>query len=140
ILGVKIDKAAIDELAKRSRFTPRVANQLLKRARDYAQVHKRELNRETVKEALDLLAVDELGLSSGDRKILSVIIEKFGGGPVGVSTIAAATSEEPATIEEVHEPYLLQIGLIERTPRGRIATEAAYKIVGLPYSGERRLL
>ncbi|HEY4483315.1 MAG TPA: Holliday junction branch migration DNA helicase RuvB [Candidatus Paceibacterota bacterium] len=140
ILGMKIDKAAIDELAKRSRFTPRVANQLLKRARDFAQVHKRELNKETVKEALDLLAVDELGLSSGDRKILSVIIEKFGGGPVGVSTIAAATSEEPATIEEVHEPYLLQIGLIERTPRGRIATEAAYKVVGLPYSGERRLL
>ncbi len=140
ILGVDINDEAVEELSRRSRFTPRIANQLLKRARDYAQVHKKKLDKSVAQEALKLLAIDELGLSSGDRKVLSTIIDKFGGGPVGVSTIAAAISEEVSTVEEVHEPYLLQIGLLERTPRGRIATEAAYKVLGRPYSGERRLI
>jgi Holliday junction DNA helicase RuvB len=128
----------MEEIAKRSRFTPRTANYLLKRARDFAQVGKRSLSREAVQEALSLLEIDHLGLNSSDRKMLDILISKFKGGPVGLSTIAAALSEEMATIEEVHEPYLLQLGLIERTPRGRVATEAAYihlghKTLGMNY-------
>ncbi len=126
LLRVLIEKQATEEIARRSRFTPRTANYLLKRARDFAQVGKRTLSKEAVQEALSLLEIDNLGLNSSDRKMLNVLISKFKGGPVGLSTIAAALSEEMATIEEVNEPYLLQLGLIERTPRGRVATEAAY--------------
>jgi len=130
ILGVPIKDDAIDEIAKRSRFTPRTANYLLKRCRDFAQVHKGELSKENVDKALKLLEIDELGLNIIDRKILETIISKFSGGPVGLKTIAAAISEEESTIEEVSEPYLLQLGLIERTPRGRTATNKAYKHLG----------
>lgn len=126
ILGTNLVKEASQAIAKRSRFTPRMANYLLKRCRDFAQVHKESLSGEIVERALELLGVDELGLSPSDRKILSVIIDKFRGGPVGLGTIAAATGEEEATIEEVIEPYLIQLGLLERTARGRIATPRAY--------------
>lgn len=127
LLRTELGKEAREEIAKRSRFTPRTANYLLKRCRDYAQVHKKDLTKETVCDALSLLGVDEVGLSPSDRNILRVIIEKFGGGPVGLKTLAAATSEEEATIEEVVEPYLIQLGFIEKTPRGRIATKKAYE-------------
>ncbi len=128
ILKINIDNEAIKEIAKRSRFTPRVANRLLKRVRDFAQVEgRKKINKETARAALNLLEIDEMGLESGDRKIISTIIEKFNGGPVGLKTISAATSEEVDTIVEIYEPYLMQIGFVERTPRGRIATFAAYK-------------
>ena len=137
ILGVDIDKKALDEIAKRSRFTPRTANYLLKRSRDFAQVHKKPLSQEMVMGALSLLEIDELGLNASDIKILDIIITKFGGGPVGLNTISAATSEEQATIEEVNEPYLIQMGLIKRTPRGRVATDFAYKHLGLNVPEEK---
>lgn len=137
ILGVDIDKKALDEIAKRSRFTPRTANYLLKRSRDFAQVHKKSLSQEMVKKALLLLEIDELGLNASDIKILDIIITKFGGGPVGLNTLSAATSEEQATIEEVNEPYLIQLGLIKRTPKGRVATELAYKHLGLDMPEEK---
>jgi len=127
LLQTELDEVGRKEIAKRSRFTPRTANYLLKRCRDYAQVNKKKLNKDMVSSALNLLEIDELGLNSNDRKILEVIIEKFGGGPVGLNTVAAATSEEEATIEEVIEPYLIQLGLLERTPRGRAATRKAYE-------------
>jgi len=127
ILGINIDDDGIAEIAKRSRFTPRTANYFLKRCRDYAQVHKKDLDKKTVFLALSLLGIDELGLSESDRTILKTIIEKFNGGPVGLNTIAAATSEEEATVEEVVEPYLIQRGLLERTARGRVATRKAYE-------------
>lgn len=133
ILGISIDDEAISEIAKRARFTPRTANYFLKRCRDYAQVHKKELDKKTVFLALSLLGIDELGLSESDRMVLSSIIEKFDGGPVGLGTIAAATSEEEATIEEVVEPYLIQRGLLERTPRGRTATKKAYEHLGFEW-------
>ncbi|MSR78857.1 MAG: Holliday junction branch migration DNA helicase RuvB [Candidatus Taylorbacteria bacterium] len=132
ILGVEVEKEASKEIAKRSRFTPRTANYLLKRARDFAQVNKGKLSKENVEKSLALLGVDELGLIQSDRALLTVLIEKFGGGPVGLNTLAAALSEEQATIEEVHEPYLLQLGLLERTPRGRIASIKAYEHLGKP--------
>lgn len=132
LLSFPIEKDAIKEIAKRSRFTPRTANYLLKRSRDFAQVKKQKLSAPTVREALSLLEVDELGLTSSDRKLLSVLIEKFKGGPVGLSTLAASLSEETATIEEVYEPYLLQLGLLERTPKGRVATDLAYKHLNYP--------
>ena len=125
------DNEAVKEIAKRSRFTPRTANYLLKRARDYAQVHKQDLSKENVMKALELLGVDELGLFESDRNLLKTIIEKFNGGPVGLNTLAAATAEEEATIEEVIEPYLIQLGLLERTPRGRVATDKAYGHLGI---------
>lgn len=131
ILGVEIDDGALDEIAQRSRFTPRTANFLLKRCRDFAQVHKSNLDKKTAQDALELLDVDDLGLNRSDKDILATIIDKFGGGPVGLKTLAAATSEEQSTLEEVHEPYLLQLGLLERTPRGRVATASAYKHLGL---------
>ncbi len=142
ILEVEVGDTAAKEISKRSRFTPRVANYLLKRCRDFAQVNRETLSQDMVNKALELLEIDELGLNSSDRKILDTIIEKFKGGPVGLSTIAAATSEEQATIEEVHEPYLIQLGLLQRTPRGRMATEAAYKHLGydLPEGFQERLL
>lgn len=131
ILGIETEDAAIKEIAKRSRMTPRTANYFLKRARDYAQVNKGNLTTENVQKALELLGVDEAGLFDTDRNFLKVLIEKFNGGPVGLNTLAAATSEEEATIEEVIEPYLLQLGFIERTPRGRVATDKAYAHLGI---------
>ena len=127
LLGVPAQDGALREIAVRSRFTPRTANYLLKRARDFAQVGKRPLSREAVKEALKLLGVDELGLQPSDRALITVLVEKFGGGPVGLNTLGAALSEEEATIEDVHEPYLIQLGLLERTPRGRRVTPKAYE-------------
>lgn len=142
ILKAELGAGAAEEIAKRSRFTPRTANYLLKRCRDFAQVHKRPLDKKTVSDALSLLEIDELGLAGTDRAILKTIIEKFGGGPVGLGTIAAATSEEEATIEEVVEPYLLQLGLLERTTRGRLATPKAYEHLGfeLPADRQEKLL
>lgn len=125
-LGVTIDEQAVTAIAKRSRFTPRTANYLLKRVRDYAQVKKKGLEQSTVLEALDLLGIDEHGLTPSDRDFLDTVINKFNGGPVGVNTIAAALSEEPHTLEDFNEPYLIQIGMIERTPRGRVATLKAH--------------
>jgi holliday junction DNA helicase RuvB len=130
ILGIEAEREGVREIAKRSRATPRTANYLLKRARDYAQLKRSPLTRDVVAESLGMLEVDELGLGPVDRKFLLAIIERFGGGPVGVGAIAAALSEEPNTISEVHEPYLLQLGLIERTPRGRVATRKAYEHLG----------
>jgi Holliday junction DNA helicase RuvB len=130
ILDVYIDDEGLDEISKRSRFTPRTANYFLKRCRDYAQVHKKDLDKKTVFLALSLLGIDEVGLSDADRTILNIIIDKFGGGPVGLNTLSAATGEEDATIEDVIEPYLIQQGLLERTPRGRVATKKAYIHLG----------
>jgi Holliday junction DNA helicase RuvB len=129
ILEVPISRDVALTIAERSRFTPRTANYLLKRARDYAQVHKTALSPELVETALTELGYDALGLQHADREMLTIMIDKFGGGPVGVSTLAAATAEEAATIEEVYEPYLLRMGLIERTPRGRIVTPHGYQHV-----------
>lgn len=126
LLKVKAEKEGLREIAERSRATPRIGNYLLKRCRDVAQLRRGGLSEKIVREALAMLGVDELGLSAADRALLSVLIEKFRGGPVGLNTLAAALSEEEATIEDVHEPYLLQRGLLERTPRGRRATPAAY--------------
>jgi Holliday junction DNA helicase RuvB len=130
ILGITIHDDAVREIAVRSRFTPRTANYHLKRCRDYAQINKTELDRASVQKALEMLGVDILGLTAADREILKVIIQKFNGGPVGLNTIAAALSEEQATIEEVYEPYLIQLGLLERTPRGRVVTDKAYAHLG----------
>jgi Holliday junction DNA helicase RuvB len=127
ILGIETKDEALKEIALRSRFTPRTANYHLKRCRDYAQLEKTDINKEVVEKSLSLLGVDELGLTPSDRNILRIIIEKFGGGPVGLSTLGAAMSEEQATIEEVYEPYLIQLGLLERTPRGRTATMKAFE-------------
>lgn len=137
ILDIPVDEGAARAIAERSRSTPRMANHYLKRCRDYAQVNKVALTEKTVREALNMLEIDELGLTSSDRAILSTIISKFNGGPIGLGTIAAATSEEDATIEEVHEPYLIQLGFIERTPRGRIATEKAYNHLGFDLPPDR---
>lgn len=138
ILGVSAAEGSLSEIAKRSRYTPRTANYLLKRCRDYAQVHKEKMSPGTVERALALLEIDALGLTAADRRILEIIITKFGGGPVGLSTIAAAASEEQGTVEEVHEPYLLQLGLLERTPRGRTVTERTYRHLGFEFPKERQ--
>jgi holliday junction DNA helicase RuvB len=130
ILGVTIDDKAAEEIAKRSRYTPRTANYFLKRCRDYAQVNKTDLTKQSVEEALKLLGVDQVGLGPSDRAVLETIVNKFNGGPVGLGTLAAALSEEEETIEDVHEPYLMQIGFIERTPRGRVVTPHGYKHIG----------
>jgi Holliday junction DNA helicase RuvB len=135
ILGVPIDAGGTEIIASRARGTPRVANRLLKRVRDYAQVRADGKITEVVaRQALGLLQVDALGLDEIDRRILHTIIEKFGGGPVGLDTIAAALSEEADTIMDVCEPYLLQLGFLERTPRGRVATPLAHEHLGLPYT------
>lgn len=130
LLGVTAEKEALQEISKRSRFTPRTANYLLKRCRDFAQLEKKILNEKIVKEALALLGVDEIGLVDADRALLIMMIDKFGGGPIGLSTIATALSEDEGTVEEVHEPYLMQLGLLERTPRGRLVTERGFKHLG----------
>lgn len=133
ILEVEADASAINEIARRSRRTPRVANRLLKRLRDYAQVKGDGVITATLAgEALAMLDIDALGLDDIDRRILSIIIEKFKGGPAGVQAIAAAVTEERETIEEVYEPYLMQIGFLLRTPRGRTVTELAYRHLGIP--------
>jgi Holliday junction DNA helicase RuvB len=134
LLDIPVDKDAAYEIARRARSTPRTANHFLKRARDYAQVHKLPISLDVVKATLALLEVDELGLTTPDRRFLTALIESFGGGPVGLSTLGAALSEEEATLEEVVEPYLLQLGLIERTPRGRIATKKAYDHLGFEWT------
>lgn len=126
-LGVSISPEASYEIAKRCRFTPRIANYLLKRARDLAEIKGKELNHTLILESMELIGIDSLGLNEQDRKILKTIIEKYNGGPVGLSTIAASVSEESSTIEEVNEPYFLQLGLISKTPRGRVVTDLAYK-------------
>ncbi|MBI5254714.1 Holliday junction branch migration DNA helicase RuvB [Candidatus Falkowbacteria bacterium] len=133
ILNIAIDPQSASEIAKRSRKTPRIANRLLKRVRDYAEIKNNGiLNLEAVKNALTMLSIDELGLDSVDQKILLAIIEKFGGGPVGLNTLAAATAEELEAIEDVYEPFLLQEGFIDRTNRGRIATDRAFKHFNKP--------
>ena len=142
ILGVEAGPEALEEIAKRSRFTPRLANHLLKRCRDYCQVSKKNIDKGTVRETLNMLGIDELGLNDPDRKILEIIIEKFNGGPVGLGTIATAMSEEVATVEEVYEPYLIQLGFLERTSRGRVATPKAYEHLGfeMPKDRQNKLL
>ncbi len=134
VLEVEIDDAGIAEIAQRGRGTPRVALRLLRRVRDFAQVRADgRITAEVACEALGLLEVDERGLDDLDRRVLRTIIEKFGGGPVGLDTVAAAVSEEPDTIMDVVEPYLLQLGFLDRTPRGRVATALAYEHLGLSY-------
>jgi Holliday junction DNA helicase RuvB len=138
ILSVPIDSAGAKMISLSSRRTPRVANRLLKRVRDFTQMENCDLITEDLsRRAFEALEIDELGLEPADRHILKTIIEKFNGGPVGVQTIAAATSEETETIEDVYEPYLLQIGFLARTPRGRVATELAYKHLGIEYNKEQ---
>jgi Holliday junction DNA helicase RuvB len=134
ILGVAIGEEGVAEIARRARGTPRVANRLLKRVRDYAQVRADgAIDQSVAREALALLEVDPLGLDDIDRRVLRTIIEKFDGGPVGLDTIGAALSEEPDTIMDVVEPYLLQLGFLDRTPRGRVATRRAYEHLGIPF-------
>ena len=142
IIGVSIVSGAEKEIAKRSRYTPRTANYFLKRARDFAQVEGKELNHEAVRSALELLGVDDKGLTPADRRLLVVMAEKFRGGPVGLGTLAAALSEEEATIEEFNEPYLLQLGFIERSPRGRMLTEHGWAHIGLtpPDNFQKKLI
>lgn len=130
ILGVEVAKEALEEIAKRSRRTPRTANYLLKRSRDVAQLERSSLSREVADKALAMIGVDVAGLTPSDRRILEALIDKFGGGPVGVKTLAAAAGEEEETIEDVYEPYLMQIGFIERTPRGRMVTNRARQHLG----------
>lgn len=136
ILNVEIDDEGAIEIAKRSRGTPRIANRLLKRVRDYAEVKgDGYIDFEIASSALDLLDVDKLGLDNIDRKLLETIIFKFGGGPVGIDTLAYSIGEEAETIEDVYEPYLLQIGFLSRTPRGRVATRLAYEHLGIKLGG-----
>lgn len=135
ILGVEIDEEGALEIASRSRGTPRIANRFLKRVRDFAQiVGNGKIDYEIADKALRKMEVDELGLDNIDSKLLTTMIESFGGGPVGLDTLAATIGEEPNTIEDVYEPYLLQIGFISRTPRGRIATKPAYDHFGIPFA------
>jgi Holliday junction DNA helicase RuvB len=141
ILNVELDEGAVENLACRSRQTPRIANHLLRRVRDYCQVKSDgQVSLDLAKEALDLLGIDESGMNGIDREIIKTIIHKFNGGPVGLSTIAAAAAEEVSTIEEVHEPFLLQRGFIERTPRGRKATKLAYEYFDLDFPDEQKKL
>jgi holliday junction DNA helicase RuvB len=140
IIGVPIDRDAAIELARRSRGTPRVANRLLRRVRDYAQVRASgHITIDVARRALALLEVDERGFDEIDRRLLRTIIEKFNGGPVGVASLAAAMSEERDAIEDIYEPFLIQIGFLDRTPRGRVATASAYAYFGLDAPGKDRL-
>lgn len=137
ILGIRIDKDAASEIACRSRGTPRIANRLLRRVRDFAQYEEMtKIDLAITKKALRLMDVDELGLDMVDRTVLEAIIGKFGGGPVGLDTLSAATGEEATTIEDVVEPFLIQLGFISRTPRGRMCTKHAYDHLGRPYPAE----
>jgi len=138
IIGVEAEAEGLGEIACRARGTPRVSNRLLKRVRDYAQVMSDgSIKKETAVEALSRLEIDTIGLDEIDHKVMRTIIEKFNGGPVGLDTIAASISEEADTIMDVYEPYLLQLGFIERTPRGRLATKLAYQHLGIPYDKEK---
>ena len=140
VLGVEIDPRGAAEIARRSRGTPRLANRLLKRVRDFAQVrYDGIITREAADYALDILDVDKLGLDAGDRSILLTMIEKFGGGPVGLDTLAAAIGEDAGTLEDVYEPYLIMNGLIMRTPRGRVATENAYRHLGIVMTRQEKM-
>jgi len=131
ILGIEVEDAAAEEIARRARGTPRIANRILRRVRDVAEVrHAGAVTREIAEEALELLEVDESGLERFDRELLRAVVEKFGGGPVGLSTLAVALGEEPDTVEDVYEPYLLQLGFLQRTPRGRIVTALGREHVG----------
>lgn len=139
LLGWDIEKKAIQTIASASRGTPRVANRLLKRVRDYTQINsdKEKITAKTAKKTLNMLEIDKMGLGTMDRKILKTIIKKYSGGPVGVKTIAAACGEEPENIEELYEPYLLQLGLLDRTPKGRIVTKSAYKHLNINFPGNQ---
>jgi Holliday junction DNA helicase RuvB len=138
LLGLKADGDGLEEIARRARGTPRVANRLLKRVRDYAEVMAQGvITREVALEALARLEVDSIGLDDVDHKILRTIVEKFSGGPVGLDTIAAAISEEADTVMDVYEPYLLQLSFLDRTPRGRVATRFAYEHLGLEYGKDK---
>jgi Holliday junction DNA helicase RuvB len=140
ILGVEIVPDATDELARRSRGTPRIANRLLRRVRDFAQVRADgRITAAVCHDALELLEVDQHGFDEADRRLLKTIIDKFGGGPVGINSLAAAISEEKDAIEDIYEPYLIQIGFLDRTPRGRVATARAYEYFGLTAPGKDRL-
>jgi Holliday junction DNA helicase RuvB len=133
ILDVEISGEAAEEISRRSRGTPRIANRILRRVRDVAEVrHQGAITTEIAREALDLLEVDECGLERTDRALLRAVVEKFEGGPVGLSTLAVALGEEPDTIEDVYEPYLLQLGFLQRTPRGRVVTKLGRQHVGAP--------
>ena len=143
ILGVNVDESGAKEIAKSSRKTPRVGNRMIKRVRDFAQINNHEtIDSAIARKALDMMDIDELGLEPTDRHILETIIKKFNGGPVGIQTIAAATSEEVETIEDVYEPFLIQLGFLARTPRGRMATSQAYMHLGypVPENNQNRLL
>ncbi len=141
VLNVPIDQDGAAEIAMRSRGTPRIANRLLRRVRDYAQVRGTgEINRETAMQALELLEVDAHGFDDLDRRLLLTIIEKYDGGPVGLNTLAATLAEEQDALEEVYEPFLIQHGFLERTPRGRVVTRAAYEHFGLPLPRKANLL
>jgi len=132
ILGVEIDDAGAIEIASRARGTPRIANRLLRRVRDYAQVRAGgRIDKPTAKAALEMLEVDQYGFDEVDRRLLLTIIEKYQGGPVGVNTLAAVLAEEADAIEEIYEPFLMQIGFLNRTPRGRVATQLAYQYFGI---------
>ena len=138
ILGIALEQDGAREIARRSRGTPRVANRLLRRVRDYAEVRaKGHITLGVARDALAMLGVDEHGLDDVDRNLLLTIIEKYGGGPVGLNTIAASLSEDEGAIEDIYEPYLMQLGLLDRTPRGRVATAGAYKHFGLAFGKER---
>jgi Holliday junction DNA helicase RuvB len=139
ILGIPVDKDAAVELARRARGTPRIANRLLRRVRDFAEVrHQGAVTLAIAKEALVMLEVDEYGLDEIDRKLLIAVIERFHGGPVGVNALASSIAEDRGTIEDLYEPYLIQIGFLQRTPRGRVATKIAYEHLGYPIGATRR--
>ncbi|MEA3293163.1 MAG: Holliday junction branch migration DNA helicase RuvB [Patescibacteria group bacterium] len=141
ILGIEIETEAIKIIAKCSRFTPRIANRLLKRIRDFAQVEgKGIITKPITRQAMEFLEIDEIGLEAGDRQILETIIKKFNGGPVGLQAISSASSEEEDTILDIYEPYLMQLGFIERRPRGRVATKLAYEYLCLEFKDEQQSL
>ena len=136
ILGIEVTEEGAEEIASRARGTPRVANRLLRRVRDFAEVKERgDIDAEIASDALEMLEVDRAGLDRHDRQLLQLMASKFGGGPVGLSTLAVAIGEEADTVEDVFEPYLLQQGLVKRTPRGRVLTERAYEHLGFPVAG-----
>ena len=138
ILGIPIDKDASVEIARRARGTPRIANRLLRRVRDYAEVrHEGKIDVAIAAQALEMLEVDEYGLDEIDRKLLTTIIERFGGGPVGVGALSSSIGEDRGTIEDLYEPYLIQIGFLQRTPRGRVASRTAYEHLRYPLSAAR---
>ena len=141
ILNVNIEETGLQKIASCARFTPRVANRLLKRVRDFSEIkNHRSIDSAVASAALKMIDIDHVGLEDVDRQILRTIIEKFGGGPVGLGTLAAATSEEIKTIEDVYEPYLIQVGFLARTPRGRMVTRNGYEHLGIPYPKQESLL